>query len=144
MECVTKPVLPKLKCTWCWKRFKAQSLIGRRPQYCSASCRQRAYEKRKWHPYGGLHALKLDLLPFAAMRRLQEDIRRQHMLELVMYGTVPLYDVAQISGILDAVKAPERMALLRRIETACERRTDETALATIARWRMLRQQSPED
>lgn len=143
MKPVTKPTQPKLKCGWCQKRFKAQSLVGRRPQYCSASCRQRAYEKRKWRPYDAMDALKLDLLPSAAMRRLHEDIRRQHMLELVMNGTVPLDDVAQVSGILDAVKDPQRMPLLLRIQAACQRRADEKALATIAHWRMLRQQFPE-
>ena len=36
----------KLKCSWCKKRFKPPSK-GRRPKYCSHSCRQRAYEMRR-------------------------------------------------------------------------------------------------
>ena len=36
----------KLKCAWCKNRFAPPSK-GRRPIYCSHSCRQRAYEVRR-------------------------------------------------------------------------------------------------
>lgn len=42
---MTKTVT-KRKCRWCPKRFKPLSR-GRRPLYCSQSCRQRAYEARR-------------------------------------------------------------------------------------------------
>ena len=42
---VTKRVT-KMKCRWCRKRFQPPSK-GRRPRYCSHSCRQRAYEARR-------------------------------------------------------------------------------------------------
>jgi hypothetical protein len=128
----------KLKCLHCRKRFKPPPR-GRTPLYCSASCRQRAYEKRKWTPYGARDALTLDLLPWAAKRYLERDVRHLHMIELIKHGTVPLVDQAQIDGLLDYVKTPERLPLLRQIEAACHRRGDEQALATITRWRLARQ-----
>jgi hypothetical protein len=38
--------LTKLKCECCKAKFKRPAR-GRAPKYCSQSCRQRAYEKRK-------------------------------------------------------------------------------------------------
>ena len=41
-----------LRCPVCKKRFKVNSR-GRPPTFCSRSCRQRAYEQRRWsrpHP----------------------------------------------------------------------------------------------
>lgn len=81
-----------------------------------------------------------DLLPPAALRKVVEEVRHQQMLELIMNGTVPLRDPAQIDGILDKVKGPGRMPLLRKIEAACRLREDESALATLTRWRLSRQQ----
>jgi len=43
---MTKTVTKKMKCAWCKSRFKPP-LRGRRPKYCSHSCRQRAYEARR-------------------------------------------------------------------------------------------------
>ena len=53
---------------------------------------------------------------------MTELVRLDHMIELLTNGTVPLNDVAQIDGVLDAVEPPKRMPLLRRIEQACQRR----------------------
>jgi hypothetical protein len=44
---------------------------------------------------------------------------------------VSLQDPDQLDGILDKVKRLERMPLLRKIEAACQRSGDETALATL-------------
>lgn len=140
MEPVMKAARPKPpKCAWCGKRFKPKT-TGRPASFCSASCRQRAYEKRTWTPYSGPDAVARDLLPPVALRKVVEEVRHQQMLELIMNGTVPLRDPAQIDGILDKVKGPERMPLLRKIETACRLREDESALATLTRWRLSRQQ----
>jgi hypothetical protein len=139
MKVVTKRASPKAKCGWCGRRFKPKA-IGRRPLYCCVSCRQRAYEKRRWAPYTASDALARDLLPPAARQAMVEDIRREYMLELVKNGTVPLVDTAQIDGVLDKVPAPERMRLLGKIEGECRKRGDEGALATIARWRLSQQQ----
>jgi hypothetical protein len=46
-----------------------------------------------------MDALKTDLLPFAARRRLTEEIRHEHIVELLKCGTVPLNDPAQIDGV---------------------------------------------
>jgi hypothetical protein len=42
------------------------------------------------------------------------------------------FDPAQIDGLLDAKKPPDRPGILRRIEDACRERDDDVALATIA------------
>ena len=67
--------------------------------------------------------------------------RRAYMLELVLMGTVPLLDIAQIDGILDQAKPQERQSILRRIEDAGRRRGDERGLSVIARWRLSYQES---
>ena len=90
--------------------------------------------------YSASDALALDLLPRAAQRKVVEEVRHAHMLALIMNGTVPLKDPAQIDGILDKMKGPEQMPLLRKIEGACRRRADNDSLATLARWRLSRQQ----
>ena len=140
MKAVTKIGRQRQRCLWCRKTFKPKA-GGRPALYCSASCRQRAYEKRKWTPYSASDALSRDLLPPAAALKLRQEERRAYMLELVLMGTVPLVDVAQIDGILDQAKPPERQSLLRRIEGACRRRGDDRGLSIITRWRLLRQQT---
>lgn len=57
METVTK-------CKWCRKRFRRQKR-GRRPLYCCASCRQRAYERRR---------LEKEFAQLIPMRLLHADI----------------------------------------------------------------------
>ena len=34
-------------CVWCGHHFQRRSYTGRKPHYCSATCRQRAYEARR-------------------------------------------------------------------------------------------------
>lgn len=137
---VMKAARPKPpKCARCGKRFTPKP-VGRPALFCSASCRQRAYEKRRLSQYSASDALALDLLPRAAQRKVVEEVRHAHMLALIMNGTVPLNDPAQIDGILDIMKGPEQMPLLRKIEGACRRRADNDSLATLARWRLSRQQ----
>jgi ribosomal protein L34E len=139
MKPVTKRSRPKPKCAWCGTRLKPQP-AGRPALFCSASCRQRAYEKRKWARYSASDALALNLLPPAALRKVTEEARHKYMIELLANGTVPLDDTAQIDGVLDTVKPQKRLPLLGRIETACRHRADGKALATIARWRLSQQQ----
>ena len=85
-----------------------------------------------------MDALSLDLIPWAAKRKMVEQTRHAHMIELVTRGTVPLTDIAQIDGILDPLPPLDRLPLLRRIEQG--RRKDDQALGIIAKWRLLRQQ----
>jgi hypothetical protein len=93
------------------------------------------------HPlYYALDARAWDELPSATWRKVKEGVRHEYMIEVLANGTVPLNDVAQIDGVLDAVKPPERMPLLRRIEQACQRRVDSEALGIIRHWLFLRQQ----
>ena len=140
MKCVMKAARPKpSKCARCRKRFTSKPL-GRPALFCSASCRQRSYEKRRLSQYSASDALALDLLPRAAQRKMVEEVRHAHILELIMNGMVPLNDPAQIDGVLDKVKGPEQMPLLRKIEGACRRRADNDSLVTLARWRLSRQQ----
>jgi hypothetical protein len=74
------------------------------------------------------------------MRKLTIDVRRAHMLELVIAGTVPLTDPARIAGILDPMNPKDRLSTLAKIEDACRRRADQTAMVAIARWRAAKQQ----
>jgi len=71
------------------------------------------------------------------MRQLE---RHAHMIDLIMTGVVPLRAPAQIDEVLDPATPQERTILLQRIEGACQRRADDQSLATIARWRLSRQQ----
>jgi hypothetical protein len=137
MNIVTKSSQQKRKCNWCKKRFKPR-VAGRPALFCSASCRQRAYERRKWTPHSASDALALDLLSPAARRKMIAEVRHIYMLELLWDGTVPLRDVAQIDGVLDPLKPPMRMVWLRRLEEG--RRKDDQALSIIAQWRLSRQQ----
>ena len=134
MEFVTKRTPSNAKCAWCRRRFKPKA-VGRPAVYCSVSFRQRAYEKRRWTPYAAADAIALDMLPWAARKRLIQEVRREHMLELIKNGTVPLVEIAQIDGVLDAVPVPKRRPLLAEIEEKCRDRADDGGLATIARWR---------
>ncbi len=137
MKDVTKARPRKRRCRWCKKHFQPKP-AGRPALFCSASCRQRTYERRKWTEFSGLDALSLDLIPWAAKRKMVEQTRHAHMIELVTRGTVPLTDIAQIDGILDPLPPLDRLPLLRRIEQG--RRKDDQALGIIAKWRLLRQQ----
>jgi hypothetical protein len=73
------------------------------------------------------------------MKRLVQEIRHKHMVELIKSGVVPLRDPAQIDGVLDGEKPKDRLHRLSNIEDMCRIRGDEEALATIARWRLERQ-----
>jgi hypothetical protein len=138
MEAVTKPRLKKRRCQWCREFFRPKG-SGRPQLYCKPTCRQRAYEKRKWQPFSLADAMALDLLPWRAKQLLKEQVRHAHMIELLQKGVVRLVDPAQIDGLLDAEKPPDRPGVLRRIEDACRQRADDVALATIAQWRLQRQ-----
>jgi len=46
----------KRRCKTCKKSFSAPDR-GRRPKFCSAACRQKAYRKREADPHGKLKAL---------------------------------------------------------------------------------------
>jgi hypothetical protein len=140
MEIVTKIRLKKRRCQWCKKHFQP-SPRGRPGLFCSAVCRQRAYEKRKWQGFSGSDALALDLLPSAAMKKLVQQVRHAHMFELLKSGAVPLTDVAQIDGFLDQLEPRRRMSFLRDIEDSHAVRNNEKALGIVAQWRLLRQQA---
>jgi hypothetical protein len=73
------------------------------------------------------------------MRRLTDEIRHAHLVDLIKRGVVPLDNLAQIDGVLDHEKPQDRLPRLKEIETACRKRGDEKALAAIARWRLGRQ-----
>ncbi len=81
---VTKSVTKKIKCARCKTRFKPPRR-GRRPKYCSHSCRQRAYEARRAAQY----------IPSLLLTRDIDDIRtrdgiRRAMIDLLCeYGILP-------------------------------------------------------
>jgi hypothetical protein len=70
-----------VRCQWCRKRF-AVPVRGRLPNYCSDSCRQRAYQKRKWRGEGPVALLAKDL----AHLRVREWLRKEIWALLVQAG----------------------------------------------------------
>jgi hypothetical protein len=69
----------KVKCAECGKKF-ALPARGRLPEYCSQTCRQRAYEARKWQekllPHGVAPALlQKDLVPTLNRAFIKELVR---------------------------------------------------------------------
>jgi hypothetical protein len=137
---VTKVRPRKRRCRFCKKHFQPKPM-GRPALFCSASCRQRTYEMHKWSEFSGLSALSLDLIPWAAKRKMVEQVRHAHMFELLKSGAVPLTDVAQIDGFLDQLEPRRRMSFLRDIEDSHAVRNNEKALGIVAQWRLLRQQA---
>jgi hypothetical protein len=136
---VTKVRPRKRRCRFCKKHFQPKPM-GRPALFCSASCRQRTYEMHKWTEFSGLNALSLDLIPFAAKRKMVEQVRHAHMIELLRNGTLPLTDIVQIDGVLDPLNPLGRMSLLKDIESRCRAHKDDQALGIIAQWRLSRQQ----
>jgi hypothetical protein len=70
-----------IRCQCCRKSFKVP-IRGRLPNYCSASCRQRAYQKRKWRGEGPFAVLAEDL----AHIRVREWLRKEIWSLLVQAG----------------------------------------------------------
>ena len=61
-----------LRCLWCRGRIRVGS-HGRLPRFCSQTCRQRAYERRKWqrpHLMQHLHDELFDIRVEAAVHRV--------------------------------------------------------------------------
>jgi hypothetical protein len=78
-----------LHCVGCRKKFDVQAR-GRLPLFCSQSCRQRAYEKRRWSRPSVVEALAQDLATSegrAIMRNEVLAILRQY--RLITYPTPP-------------------------------------------------------
>ena len=71
-----------LRCGWCKEKFKV-GRRGRLPDFCSHSCRQRAYERSKWGP-GLREVLARDL----ATVRGREVIRAEIWTLLKQLGLV--------------------------------------------------------
>lgn len=64
------------KCRWCREWF-LPSERGRPPLYCSASCRQRAYERRlAKRPRGVVAAVTRDLAEIEFRAEVRERVRR--------------------------------------------------------------------
>jgi hypothetical protein len=73
-----------VRCYWCRAKLKVPSR-GRLPQCCSATGRQRAYQKRKWSRPGAVEALAADLAHVKVRSWLRKEIRAL----LVEAGLVP-------------------------------------------------------
>src|SRR5690349_4007484 len=80
----TKAKRPKtLRCLWCKEKLTVKPR-GRLADYCSASCRQAAYVKRKYQRPRAVEALATDL----AHRKVREWLRREIWLLLREAGVV--------------------------------------------------------
>jgi hypothetical protein len=73
-----------LRCPVCKKRFKVNSR-GRPPTFCSRSCRQRAYEQRRWSRPQPVELLARDI-DTARVR----DVIRQEVREILLEAGIIL------------------------------------------------------
>jgi len=102
---VTKRVTKKPRCAWCKTRFKP-STRGRRPKYCSHSCRQRAYEARRAAQYIPSLLLARDIDGIQTkdgIRRAVVDVLR----ELGMLPEAPKSAKPQLS-LVESTDEPEK------------------------------------
>jgi hypothetical protein len=72
-----------LRCQWCKEEMKI-SARGRVPRFCSKTCRQRDYEKRKWSRPALVEALAHDL----ASIKVREFIRKEILAILWEFGLI--------------------------------------------------------
>jgi hypothetical protein len=61
------------RCAWCNKKMCVQAR-GRIPMFCSPTCRQRAYEKRKWSRPSVIEALAQDLATLEGHAIIREAV----------------------------------------------------------------------
>ena len=64
----------KVRCPVCKTRFKVNSR-GRPPTLCSQSCRQRAYEQRKWSRPHPVEQLARDIDTARVRNVIREEVR---------------------------------------------------------------------
>jgi hypothetical protein len=62
-----------LRCGWCKEKFKVAP-HGRLPEFCSHSCRQRAYEKKRWQRPSAIEALAKDLATVKVHNYIRAEI----------------------------------------------------------------------
>jgi hypothetical protein len=72
-----------LRCRWCNSKIEIESR-GRVPEFCSQSCRQRAYEQRKWARPAAVELVARDL----ATAKVREAIRAEAWNLLRQIGVV--------------------------------------------------------
>ena len=72
------------RCPVCKERFKINSPRGRPPTFCSRSCRQRAYERRKWSKPHPIELLARDLATVQVRDLIRQIVRD----ELVLAGII--------------------------------------------------------
>jgi hypothetical protein len=105
-EMVTRVKRPSITCRHCGSRFRPPKQ-GRRPNYCSASCRQRAYEKRR-----------LEAITNFAMTTLKADIAametrsRKGQLKHLIFTAVDEFGLEAVQATL---REAEKKLKLRRM-----------------------------
>jgi hypothetical protein len=72
-----------LRCQWCKEKMKIPAR-GRVPLFCSKTCRQRAYEKRKWSRPAPVEALDHDLAPI----KVRNIMRKELVAILLEFGLI--------------------------------------------------------
>jgi len=73
-----------VRCPVCKTRFKVNSR-GRPPTFCSQSCRQRAYEQRKWSRPHPVEQLARDIDTARVRNVIREEVREA----LLAAGIIP-------------------------------------------------------
>ena len=97
---MTKRARRKRSCTWCREKF-LPSDRGRPPRFCSSSCRQRAYEKRRAQrpSIGGA---------FKALRRDIAGLRMDaHIREVMM-------EVLEDCGLVEKRSRARKLRLVKK------------------------------
>jgi hypothetical protein len=80
-----------LRCQWCKAKMKV-ALSGRLPAFCCQTCRQRAYERRKWSRPHAVEALAKDI----ATARVRTVIRQE------------IWAALRELGLVDAAEPPSQ------------------------------------
>ena len=102
-----------LRCRWCGRRLPDQDGVGRRRQYCTQSCRQRAYENRHSAPRGGVPAdgiiLSAEERDDLADRLYQMQCAAEDVATALAESAGREELVGLVAALLDAAKAADRI-----------------------------------
>lgn len=97
------------RCAWCSRKILDDQPMGRRKRYCSTSCRQRAYEKRRLMTGEGMIKVDADAV---VIRRSELESLQDRL--YVLRSAVEVLDAA----VQDGAGAEELTAVAREVVAA--------------------------
>jgi hypothetical protein len=102
-----------VRCRWCGRRLPDQDGVGRRRQYCTQSCRQRAYENRHPARRGGVPAdgimLTAEERDDLADRLYQMQCAAEDVATALAESAERGELVGLVAALLDAARAADRI-----------------------------------